>query len=174
MAKEIEIVRFRNRYYASAAEGIVSFDEPHLGAQEQLPPDLVIGAARVVMPDWHVEGMHWMEEYDSYYYDRHGSKSLPVLRVKYGDRQQTWLYIDARQGTIARKEERLSRLNRWLYHGFHSFDFPWLYYRRPLWDIVVLVFTAGGVTLSALTLRVGWRRLKRNLRRLIPSPPGAS
>jgi hypothetical protein len=115
-----------------------------------------------------------MEEYDSYYYDRHGSKSLPVLRVKYGDPQQTWLYIDARQGTIARKEERLSRLNRWLYHGFHSFDFPWLYYRRPLWDIVVLVFTAGGVTLSALTLRVGWRRLKRNLRRLIPSPPGAS
>jgi len=174
MAKEVEIVRFRGRYYASAAEGIVSFDEPHLGAQEQLPPDLVIGAARVVMPDRHVEGMHWMEEYDAYYYDRHGSKSLPVLRVKYDDPQQTWLYIDARQGTIARKEERLSRLNRWLYHGFHSFDFPWLYYRRPLWDIAVLVFTAGGVVLSAVTLSVGWRRVKRNFRRVTPSPPSAS
>ena len=56
----------------------------------------------------------------------------------------TWLYFDPRHGTIARKEERLTRLNRWLYHGFHSFDFPFLYYRRPLWDIVVIVLSIGG------------------------------
>jgi hypothetical protein len=172
-ATEIEIIRFRGHYYASGADGIVSFDEPHLGVQEQLRPDLVIGSAPVVMPDAHVAGMHWMEEYDAYYYDRDGQKSLPVLRVKYDDPQQTWLYIDARRGVIATKEERLSRINRWLYHGFHSFDFPWLYYRRPLWDIVVVVFSIGGLILSTLTINAGWRRVRRNVRRLTV-PPAAS
>ena len=32
------MVRFRGHYYASAAEGLVSLDRPHLGAVEQLPP----------------------------------------------------------------------------------------------------------------------------------------
>jgi hypothetical protein len=27
-------------------------------------------------------------------------------------------------------QERASRWNRWLYHGFHSLDFPSLYYKR--------------------------------------------
>ena len=68
-----------------------------------------------------------------------------------GDPQQTWLYFDPKRGTIARKEERLTRLNRWLYHGLHSLDFPFLYYRRPLWDIVVIVLSLGGIVLSATT-----------------------
>ena len=80
--------------------------------------------------------------------------SLPVLRVRYADPQRTWLYFDPRHGVIAKKEERLTRLNRWLYHGFHSFDFPFLYYRRPLWDIVVIVLSIGGIALSIST-RVG-------------------
>ena len=174
MIKEIEVVRFRGRYYASAAEGIVSLDEPHLGAADQLPPDLVVGAARVVMPDTAIEGMQWMDEYDAYYYDRSRRRSLPVLRVRYGDAQGTWLYIDPRHGTIARKEERLSRLNRWLYHGFHSFDFPFLYYRRPLWDIVVMLLSVGGLVLSMTTLTAAWRRVRRGVRRLTASPPAAS
>ena len=71
-----------------------------------------------------------------------------MLRVRYDDPQQTWLYFDPRHGTIARKEERLTRLNRWLYHGFHSLDFPFLYYKRPLWDIVVIVLSIGGIVLE--------------------------
>jgi len=98
---------------------------------------------------------------------------LPVLRVRYNDPQRTWLYFDPRHGTIARKEERLSRLNRWLYHGFHSFDFPFLYYRRPLWDIVVIALSLGGLMLSASTLTASWRRVKRHAKR-VTSRPGAS
>lgn len=174
MAKEVELVRFRGDYYASAAEGLVSLDRPYLGAVEQLPPDLVLGAAGVVMPGVEVEGVQWMEDYDAYYYDRRRRRSaarsatadrpLPVLRVRYGDPQRTWLYFDPRHGTIARKEERLSRLNRWLYHGFHSFDFPFLYYRRPLWDIVVIGMSVGGVLLAASTLTASWRRVRRHAR----------
>ena len=166
MPKEVELLRFRGRYYAVASEGIVSLDHPERGAADQLAPDLVVGAATDVMPGVPIEGMHWMDDYDAYYYDRAGRRSLPVLRVRYGDARQTWLYFDPRHGTIARKEEQLSRVNRWLYHGFHSFDFPFLYYRRPLWDAVVLVLSAGGMLLAATTITASWRRVRRSLRRI--------
>jgi hypothetical protein len=126
------------------------------------------------MPGVAIEGMQWMDEYDAYYYDRSArlpashsataARPLPVLRVRYGDAERTWLYFDPRRGAIARKEERLSRLNRWLYHGLHSFDFPALYYRRPLWDLVVIVLSLGGLLLSASTINASFRRLKRTLR----------
>lgn len=160
--KEIEITRFRGRYFASAAEGIVSFDEPQFGARDQLPADKMVGAANAAMPGVAIDGMMWLDQYDSYYYDRTGDLSLPVLRVRYTDPQRTWLYFDPRHGVIARKEERLTRLNRWLYHGLHSLDFPFLYYRRPMWDVVVIVLSLGGIVLSITTISASWRRLKRH------------
>ncbi len=51
---------------------------------------------------------------------------------------QTWLYLDPFRGSIVRKEVSLTRINRWFYHGLHSLDFPFLYYRCPLWDAVVI------------------------------------
>ena len=164
--KEIEIVRFHGHYYATAAAGIVSFDEPQFGPRDQLPADQMVGAANRAMPGVPIEGMSWLDQYDSYYYDRTGHLSLPVLRARYSDPQQTWLYFDPRHGTIARKEERLSRVNRWLYHGLHSLDFPFLYYHRPLWDIVVITLSVGGIVLSITTISASWRRLKRHARRL--------
>jgi hypothetical protein len=161
--KEVEITRFRGRYYAVAGGGIVSFDAPQFGALEQLAPDLILGAANAAMAGVPIEGISWLDDYDAYYYDRNRTLSLPVLRVRYTDPQQTWLYFDPRRGTIARKEERLTRLNRWLYHGFHSLDFPFLYYKRPLWDIVVILLSVGGIVLSATTLSASWRRVKRRI-----------
>ncbi|MEO7133779.1 MAG: hypothetical protein ABI024_06120, partial [Vicinamibacterales bacterium] len=161
--KEFEIIRFRGRYYATGAGGIVSFDEPQFGARDQLPADLVFGAAAVAMNGVPIEGISWLDNYDAYYYDRDRRLSLPVLRVRYGDPQRTWLYFDPSHGAIARKEERLTRLNRWLYHGFHSLDFPFLYYRRPLWDFVVILLSLGGIVLSATTLSASWRRVRRGV-----------
>ena len=161
--KEVEITKFHGRYYASAAAGIVSFDQPQFGPQDQLPADQIVGSASLAMPGITIEGMSWLDQYDSYYYDRDGRLSLPVLRVRYADPQHTWLYFDPRHGTIARKEERLSRLNRWLYHGFHSLDFPFLYYHRPLWDIVVISLSVGGLVLSISTLTASWRRVRRTI-----------
>jgi hypothetical protein len=159
--KEIDITRFRGRYYAAGAAGVVSFDAPQFGARDQLAADLVVGAASAAMPGVAIDEMAWLDRYDAYYYDRSGALSLPVLRVRYADAPHTWLYFDPRRGVIARKEERLSRLNRWLYHGLHSLDFPFLYYRRPLWDIVVIALSAGGLLLSVTTITASWRRLRR-------------
>ncbi|HEX6163792.1 MAG TPA: PepSY domain-containing protein [Vicinamibacterales bacterium] len=161
LPNEVDIVRFRGRYYATARNGIVSFDEPQFGARDQLAPDLIVGAATAAMDGVPIDGVSWLDDYDAYYYDRDRNLSLPVLRVRYADAQKTWLYFDPRRGSIARKEERLTRINRWLYHGFHSLDFPFLYYQRPLWDAVVIVLSIGGMVLSATTLTASWRRVRR-------------
>ena len=63
------------------------------------------------------------------------------------------------------KQERASRVNRWLYHGFHSLDFPFMYYKRPLWDFVVIFFSIGCIALSVTTLMPSWRRLWRHAKR---------
>jgi hypothetical protein len=61
-------------------------------------------------------------------------------------------------------------VNRWLYHGLHSLDFPFLYNRRPLWDIVVMVLSLGGLALSTTTMVPAWRRLRRHWRHITAEP----
>ena len=117
------------------------------------------------MPRASVVDAVWLQEYDAYYYDRSNTRRLPVLRVRYDDAAQTWLYLDPFRGAIVRKEVLLTRINRWLYHGLHSLDFPFLYYQRPLWDVVVIVLSLGGLILSVTTLLPAWRRLRRHGRR---------
>ena len=58
--------------------------------------------------------------------------------------------------------------SRWLYHGLHSLDFPWLYNYRPLWDVVVITFMVGGTALCVTSLVLAWRVLGRKVRALVP------
>jgi hypothetical protein len=164
--KEIDVLQFRREVYLHGGARIVSISHPERGAVEQLPHDAVEQAARDAMPGVPIDEVAWLDEYDNYYYARDGQLPLPVLRVRFADANQTWLYLDPRRGALMRKEERGSRIERWLYHGFHSLDFPFLYYRRPLWDVVMIALSVGGIVLSATTLLPGWRRLRRHARRL--------
>ncbi len=121
--------------------------------------------ASAAMPGVSVADAAWLQEYDAHYYDQHGARSLPVLRVRYDDPDGTWLYLDPALGAMTRVD-RGARWNRWLYHGLHSLDFPFWYYRRPLWDIVLIGLSLGGFVLSATTLMPAWRRLARHARRV--------
>ncbi len=121
--------------------------------------------ARAAMLGVAVADAMWLSEYDAYYYSRTGMKPLPVLRVRYADPLATWLYLDPQRGIIALRLERASRWNRWLYHGFHSLDLPFLYYKRPLWDIVVILLSIGGVAISVTSALPAWRRIARLSRR---------
>jgi hypothetical protein len=143
----------------------VQFDEERLNGKSML--DL----ASTAMPGVPVEDAVWLHEFDSYYYDLRGTRSLPVLRVRYADQERTWLYMDPARGGIVLKTDDTRRLRRWLYQGLHSLDFPFLYYERPLWDVVVIVLSIGGLALSATTLVPAWRRVRRHVRRFIPSRP---
>jgi len=172
--RELELVQFRGEMYVRAQDGVTGRQrlasvktEAPLNLMKRFPDEEIVVAARRAMPSASMTDARWIDEYDAYYYDRSGTRPLPVLRAKYDDLDETWLYLDPFRGAIARKEEWLTRLNRWLYHGLHSLDFPFLYYRRPLWDIVVIGLSVGGIVLSATTLLPAWRRVRRHVERIL-------
>lgn len=131
----------------------------------------VLAAAVKSMPDAELVDETWLDEYDAYYYDRDRLLPLPVLRARFEDPDHTWLYLDPRRGQILRSEVRRTRLNRWLYHGLHSLDFPFLYNRRPLWDLVTLTLCLGGLALSLTPAISGWRRLRQGVRKVFSEEP---
>jgi hypothetical protein len=144
----------------------VSALRPERGAITTFGRDAMTDIARAAMPGVPVQDETWLDEYDGYYYDPRGTRPLPVLRVRYADANATWLYLDPEQGGIVQRSARVSRLRRWLYQGLHSLDFPFLYFQRPLWDIVVIVLSIGGTVLSFTTMVPAWRRLRRHGRAL--------
>ena len=168
--------RLARRYVAALAT-----DEPVF---DRFPRQLMetVGLEQVDAP---VEDAAWIDAYDGYYYDSAGTLPLPVFRVRYEDEARTWVYVDPSRGGVVRQNERVTRTRRWLYQGLHSLDFPFLYYRRPLWDIVAIVLSLGGLALSVTTFLPALRRLRRRVywlvgaaRKLrgprvvpVPSPP---
>lgn len=137
----------------------VSAAHPERSPFDRFPVDTLNAAAHDAMGNTPVAESAWLSAYDGYYYDGRGADPLPVLRIRYADPQETWLYLDPATGGVVQRSEKVTRLHRWLYQGFHSLDFPFLYYRRPLWDIVVITLSLGGVALSATTMAPAWRRL---------------
>ena len=144
---------------------IVSARHPERGPLVSFESVRMWDVANAAMPGVAVADSVWLSEYDSYYYSRTGAKPLPVLRIRYADPRATWLYLDPQRGVIALRLERASRWNRWLYHGFHSLDFPFLYYKRPLWDAVVILLSIGGIAISVTSALPAWRRIRRLRRR---------
>jgi hypothetical protein len=168
-AREAELVQFRGSLFLADAHHLISLADGR--PVSSVDGDEIVQAVTKAGGATPVRDIVRLDRYDAYYYDRDGELPLPVVRVRYGDPQQTWLYVDAVRGTPLRKEERLTRLNRWLYHGLHSLDFPFLYYRRPLWDIVVIALSAGGLIVSVTTIVPAFRRFRRLVVRLKPDTP---
>ena len=191
--KELEILRFRGEEYALAYRApamsspaparlgepdealasriplehrLVSLGALHAAPFTEFDEPSLSSAAADAMPGIAPEDVVRLHEYDAYYYDRQGALPLPVVRVRYRDAVGTWLYLSPARGEILRKEERRTRLNRWIYHGLHSLDFPGLYRQRPLWDVVVIVLSIGGVVVSLSSAPAALRRLRRHWRRV--------
>lgn len=104
-----------------------------------------------------------LEDYDAYYYDRDRTAPLPVLRIRFGDPDRTQVYVDPHLFEVVGRFTRRERLERWLYHGLHSLDFPFWYYSRT-WELGMIALLCGGSVLSAIGVVIGWRRLRRMAR----------
>ena len=127
-------------------------------------PDIVATVlARASRPSEVVEA-RLVEKYEAYYLDRHHDLPLPVLFIRLNDPDHSMYYVDVRTARIVAAYSARSRWNRWLYHGLHSFDLPWLYRYRPAWDIFVLVLLLGGAPFSE-ELLMWWQVLANKLRR---------
>jgi hypothetical protein len=163
-AREIELIQFMDApfYRVQDQDGrtlLLTADRgPAL--KEGFTETELRAAAGAAMPDARLQEAVWLTRYDGYYYDRAGERPLPVLRVKYADADESWLYFSARDGGVVLRETAGGRPVRWLYHGLHSLDFPGLYQAGWLWDFVVITLCVGGLLLSMTSVIVGWRFLR--------------
>jgi hypothetical protein len=141
--------------------------------------EALVGRLAAALPGEPLLEHELLTDYDSYYYSRAREAPLPVLRVKFGDPQRTWFYIDPALGEQVAVIHRFNRLERWLYNGLHSLDFGFWYGRRPLWDIGTIALCLGALTTSVIgfvfgvqRIRLDFKRAARRLRRAIRSAPG--
>ena len=124
----------------------------------------VLEAVRNAVGPEKVAETRWVTKYEAYYLDRRNAHPLPVWFVRLNDERGSMFYVDPKSASIAEAYDSASRWNRWLYHGLHSLDFPWLYAHRPAWDLAILTLLVGGGWLSVTSLILGWRVLRRTFR----------
>jgi PepSY-associated TM region len=137
--------------------------------REPFSVESLVARLRAELPEVPILEQQLLAEYDSYYYSRQHLTPLPVLRVKFADPGETWFYIDPSNSTMLSQVTRLSRVERWLYNGLHTFDFPVFYDMRPLWDTAMIVLLLGCLASSSIGLGLGFSRVARGVRRLLPS-----
>jgi hypothetical protein len=196
--KEVDFVRMHGEHYYVTRR---TFDEGRdLGKRERIhqpyqvggrvdPERLIVAAAtlqpragaftaeevvarvKAAVPDAPVARYDLLTEYDSYYYSRRAQTPLPVVRIQFADPAQTWLYVDPSLNQQLASIPQYARLERWLYNGLHSLDVGYLY-KRPLWDIVMLVLLAGGLMSSTIGLCLGVKRVVRAAAGSVPDRDG--
>jgi hypothetical protein len=130
----------------------------------------LIARIRDAAPEARIVDTALLSEYDAYYYSRVGQVPLPALRIKFDDPAETWVYVDPTLSQVVTSINRWGRVERWVYHGLHSLDFPYLYTSRPSWDIVMIVLSLGGLTTSGIGFVLGVRRMRRATRGLARVP----
>jgi hypothetical protein len=141
--------------------------------REPFSVDSLMGRLRAELPDVPIVEQQLLSEYDSYYYSRGQQTPLPVLRVKFADPAQTWVYVDPEMSQILAEVHRLNRVERWLYNGLHSLDFSFWYGSRA-WDVGMIALCLGGLASSGIGLFLGFRRLRRGVTRTAASWAGSS
>ena len=129
---------------------------------------LIAAAARLLPAP--VQRIDTLNAYDTYYYAREAhtmtggtERPLPVLRVVFADPHSTWVHIDPHSGAVLGGLDRHRRMSRWLFAMLHSWDWLPLLDTRPLWDVLLVVLSLGGVAMSLTGIVIGWRRLGRKL-----------
>jgi hypothetical protein len=130
---------------------------------EPFATDTLLARVQAAAPETAIVSHEMLTSYDSYYYSRNGQAVLPVLRVKFSDPLETWVYVDPELGQLVASIHRLHRVERWLYNGLHSLDFGFWYDRRPLWDIGMILLSLGALVTSTIGMWVGFKRLKRGV-----------
>jgi hypothetical protein len=166
-AKEVEYIRIQGEPYF-----VVQTDSERLLIEggslkirrEPFSTESLLARMKESAPDVPIVEASMLADYDAYYYSRNREAPLPVLRIKFGDPDQTWLYIDPAMSRIVRGLTGRDRIERWLYTGFHDLDFAFWYY-SPAWDIGVITLSIGGLASSLIGLCIGFKRMFRAVRR---------
>lgn len=162
--REIEFLRFDgNPYWLCWSDPYTSWLVTAAATvprqiRTQFDQATLVAKAQQALPNAPLTEATLLTDYDIYYLaiGSVAPRRLPMLRVKFADAAQTWLYVDPHTGSIARRYDRYGRAWRFVMNGLHTWDF--LRY-RPLWDVVMLTLCAGGALLSASASVLSLRRL---------------
>lgn len=134
----------------------------------QFPAEQLLAAARSMAPAVSVE-TDWLERFDSYYFARDAqsmygteNRPLPVMRMRFDDPEQTWVYLDPAGGEMVARHDRRQRIGRWLFNLLHSWDLQPLLERPRLREVLIIAFSLGGLVISISGAVLGWRRLQRH------------
>jgi hypothetical protein len=166
--RELEHTSFAGRpfYLATDARGdtrLIPTEGPPLAGFEA---DAVMRIVREAIGPNAAE-LRMMDQYDAYYRDRTRQRPLPVIYARLNDAVGTRYYIDPGTATVVGQYSARGWVQRWLYNGLHSLDFPWLYNYRPLWDIVVITMMLGGTAICVTSLVLTYRVLVRKIATLV-------
>lgn len=137
---------------------------------EQFAQAMLLQAASRLMPGVAAQ-VGWLHEWDAYYYARAPEammgameRRLPVLRLRFADQQETWVYLDPATGDVALSVDRRQRMGRWLFSFLHSWDVPPLLRAGPWREALLILLSLGGAALSGTGVVIGWRRLRKAIR----------
>jgi PepSY-associated TM region len=164
-AKELELTVFAGEpYYLARESPAVSRIVPIRGdsSKEFDSARILKLVAQAAQPAVFTE-TRLVTSYEAYYLDRHQQHPLPALFVRLNDAGGSMFYIDPKSARLVAAYGGRSRWNRWLYHGLHSWDVPWLYRYRPAWDIFVLLLMLGGTSLCVTSVIIAFQFVRRKL-----------
>jgi len=164
--KELELTSFANEpIYLATVAGNETRVVPVRGApQPELDRQTLVNVLEQAVQAGGGGDVSVLEQYDRYYLDRRGVLPLPVLLARLNDPRRTRLYVDPKTARLVGSYSSDRWVNRWLYHGLHSLEFPWLYAHRPLWDVVMLTCMVAGAALSLTALVLASKVVTRKLR----------
>jgi hypothetical protein len=166
-AKELELTSFAGEpvYLATGARGETRVIPINGEPLESFDYQRILDIVTPAIGTGNLAEARLMTRYDAYYLDRSGQRPLPVLLVQLNDDAHSRYYIDPKTAQVVGNYRSSARswVDRWLYHGLHSINFPWLYNYRPAWDIVVLTLMLGGTSLCVTSVIIGFQLVRRKL-----------
>ena len=168
--KEVEFLRIQGEPYYLVRG---TTDEPLLVSagssqirHESFSTESLLNRVKQGNPDVAIAESTLLSDYDSYYHPGERKPPLPVLRVKFADPDASWFYIDPHMSQVVMRFTRRERLQRWIYHGFHSLDFNFWYYQGRVWQTAMVALNAGGALLSVIGLVLAIKRVSRAIKRM--------
>ena len=168
--RELQIWQFADTpwYRALDTEGDPQLLHPDNGREQTALSEQQIHEAARALPGHSLEAITRLTGYDNYYYAgraervRDLSPPLPVYRADYTDGLR--LYINPADGQVIQLSTPRNRVNRWLYNGLHSLDFPALAPGSFPWYVLVVALMTGGTLASGTGVWLTLRYLRRKLK----------